>query len=88
MNSSPISNEKSPNTPQNNRSKRTNDDMSDETQTPKNNKHKKRKQSESSGDENWLRPTKCNKCSEIFSEDPIKWNRHNIEKHIRSHNDA
>ena len=40
MNSSPISNEKSPNTPQNNRSKRKNDDMSDESQTPKNNKHK------------------------------------------------
>ena len=62
--------------------------------TPKNKKRKgsdstpkkrKRNQSESSGDENWVRPDKCITCQQIFSDDPFKWNRHNIERHTNSH---
>ena len=56
----------------------------EESLTPKN---RKRKKSESSsGDENWLRPDKCCKCSQTFSDNQVKWNKHNIEKHIQSHN--
>jgi hypothetical protein len=47
--------------------------------------NRKRKKSESSGDVGWQRPDKSSKCSEIFSHDPFKWNKHNIEKHINSH---
>ena len=53
--------------------------------TPKTPNNRKRKKSESSGDEGWQRPDKCSKCSEVFSHDPNKWNKHNIEKHINSH---
>ena len=52
----------------------------EESLTPKN---RKRKKSESSsGDENWLRPDKCCKCSQTFSDNQVKWNKHNIEKSI------
>ena len=55
----------------------------DDPKTPLN---RKRKTSESSGDENWQRPDKCPKCLEVFSHDHFKWNKHNIDKHINSHN--
>ncbi len=50
--------------------------------TPKPPNNRKRKKS---GDEGWQRPDKCSKHSEVFSHDPNKWNKHNIEKHINSH---
>ena len=56
----------------------------DDPKTPLN---RKRKKSESCGDENWQRLDKCPKCLEVFSHDPFKWNKHNIDKHINSHSD-